>query len=164
MNMNIKQKLSLEKSGENIIRIYREGIFYVAYSHSALRFKRFIHPEVKLLQHALKNGDSYIRMGVVQTSSCLDKLEVKNGDGSWKTYIEVPCESVGTVLEEVVPDKVVDKSAKAKSVTDKPMKADKSLLSSEQKVLDAVRKTNTSNLTPLQALKLVDEWQQLLSE
>ena len=162
--MDIKQKLALEKSAEKIIRLYREGIFYVAYNHSALRFKYFIHPEVKILKHVLKNGNSYFRMGVVQNSAVLTPLNVKDKDGIWKNYMEVPCGITETCLDNVTPDKVIEKSHK--KATDEFANRTVSEVNSlsVKIIIEKIRKVNIGNMTPIQALQLIDEWQQILNE
>ena len=47
--MTPKQKLELEQSGEPLIRLYKEGIFYVAYNHSVIRFVNCFALDTKIL-------------------------------------------------------------------------------------------------------------------
>lgn len=155
--MDIKQKLGLEQSAESVIRLYREGIFYVAYNHSALRFKKLIHPEVKILKHVLKCGDWYLRMGVVQTSAVLDSIGVKDTSGGWLDYIEVPCDALETSLADALPDKIVTRKAKPAGDSTAGIAQN-----AEEKVLAAIRTVDMANLTPWQALVLLGEWQGML--
>ena len=154
--MTLKQKLELEHSGEPLIRLYKEGIFFVAYNHSALRFKHFICPKVKLLKHQLKNGDSYIRAGVVQESPLLQELPIKDGFGNWLDSVTLECESIETSVSDVVPDKVIERSLKP------AQKKGGCQQTVECLVADEIRQTDTGSLTPVQALVFIENWKKKL--
>lgn len=47
--MDLKEKLALEKPDENLVRLYHEGIFFVAYNHSAIRFVNCFALDTKIL-------------------------------------------------------------------------------------------------------------------
>lgn len=153
--MDIKQKLEQEKSGENIIRLYKEGIFYVAYNHSALRFKGCINKQVKLLYHQLKNGAGYFRLGAVQGSPILEPYTLKDEMGVWLNYIELPCEPMVTSLDNVMPDKVIQKGRQngcSKQV-------DTSVL---EKIGIEIKQTDIGSLTPVQAIVCIERWKKSL--
>jgi len=149
----------MEQSGEPLIRLYKEGIFYVAYNHSALRFKHFFCPQVKLLKHQSKNGDSYIRAGVVQDSPMLQALTLKDGDGNWLSSVILDCAVILTSLEEVIPDKIVRRDA---SSSTKTQKNDKASVTVEKHVINEIVSTDTGCLTPVQALVLIESWKKKL--
>lgn len=155
MYINIKQKLEQEKSGENIIRLHKEGIFYVAYDHSALRFRECINKQVKLLQHQLKNGTGYLRVGVVQDSPILKPYTLKDEVGEWLHYIELPCESMETSLDNVMPDKVIQKGWGNGC----SRQEDTSVL---EKIGIEIRQTDIGSLTPVQAIVCIERWKKAL--
>lgn len=158
--MEVKEKLSLEKSGEKIIRLYKEGIFYIAYNHSAVRFRHFINGNVKILKHELKNGDWYLRIGVVQTSNMLEKIPLKDPEGKFRDYLEIECDEMETSLEEVT-DFIIKKSG-TKNI--KKEKTDDGKVSNnrEKEVIELIRNLNLGTLTPVAAITRISEWQDML--
>lgn len=153
--MGVKEKLALEKSGEKIIRLYKEGIFYIAYNHSAIRFRHFINANIKILKHELKNGDWYLRMGVVQTSKILANIPLKDEEGNFKDYVEVECKEMKTELEEV-SDFIVKRSAAKKNQSPDGREV------KEKEVVADIRNVNIGTLTPVLAITLISEWQNKL--
>ena len=156
--MEVKEKLALEKSGEKIIRLYREGIFYVAYNHSAVRFSHFINGNVVFLKHELKNGDWYLRIGIVQNSSMLENITLKDENGEFKKYIEIECDEIKTTLEDITNVHVIKKSGgkrKNKVIT-------VSNNNREKEVIEQLKKLNVGTLTPVAAITLINDWQNML--
>ena len=51
-------------------------------------------------------------MGMVQTSPLIESLSLKCTDDTWCDYIEIPCESIDTILKDIVPDKIIDRNLK----------------------------------------------------
>lgn len=160
--MDIKQKLALEKSGEKVIRLYREGIFYVAYNHSALRFRRLMNNKVKILKHELKKGEWYLRLGVVQTSSMLEGMPVKNENGEYSNYLEIACEESITILEDF-SDFVLKKQG-TKGVANHGLPIDDYRSDRAKAVITEIRKLNLGTLTPVAAITTIDRWQQMLAD
>lgn len=156
--MEVKEKLALEKSGEKIIRLYREGIFYVAYNHSAVRFSHFINGSVVFLKHELKNGDWYLRIGIVQNSSMLENITLKDENGEFKKYIEIECDKIKTTLEDITNVHVIKKSGgkrKNEVIT-------VSNNNREKEVIEQLKKLNLGTLTPVAAITLINDWQNML--
>lgn len=156
--MEVKEKLALEKSGEKIIRLYREGIFYVAYNHSAVRFSHFINGSVVFLKHELKNGDWYLRIGIVQNSSMLENITLKDENGEFKKYIEIECDEIKTTLEDITNVHVIKKSGgkrKNEVITI-------SNNNREKEVIELIRNLNLGTLTPVAAITRISEWQDML--
>lgn len=156
--MEVKEKLALEKSGEKIIRLYREGIFYVAYNHSAVRFSHFINSNVVFLKHELKNGDWYLRIGIVQNSSMLENITLKDENGEFKKYIEIECDEIKTTLEDITNVHVIKKSGgkrKNEVIT-------VSNNNREKEVIEQLKKLNLGTLTPVAAITLINDWQNML--
>ncbi len=156
--MEVKEKLALEKSGEKIIRLYREGIFYVAYNHSAVRFSHFINGSVVFLKHELKNGDWYLRIGIVQNSSMLENITLKDENGEFKKYIEIECDEIKTTLEDITNVHVIKKSGgkrKNEVIT-------VSNNNREKEVIEQLKKLNLGTLTPVAAITLINDWQNML--
>lgn len=156
--MELKQKLELEKSGETLIRLYREGIFYIAYNHSALRFHHFINNKVKILRHELKDGSWYLRIGVVQTSTMLQSLPIKDEQGNYKNYLEVECDKLDTLLENV--DAVTIKRSANK--TDKHDSV--SITTKEKEIISRIANLNLGSITPVEAITMIHEWQNILRQ
>lgn len=156
--MGVKEKLALEKSGEKVIRLYREGIFYVAYNHSAVRFSHFINGNVVFLKHELKNGDWYLRIGIVQNSSMLENITLKDKNGEFKKYIELECDAVETSIEDVTNVRIIKKSGgqKKKEPTAVPQN------NREKEVIEQIKKLNLGTLTPVAAISLINDWQNIL--
>lgn len=156
--MEVKEKLALEKSGEKIIRLYREGIFYVAYNHSAVRFSHFINGSVVFLKHELKNGDWYLRIGIVQNSSMLENITLKDENGEFKKYIEIECDEIKTTLEDITNVHVIKKSGgkrKNEVIT-------VSNNNREKEVIEQIKKLNLGTLTPVAAITIINDWQNML--
>ncbi len=156
--MEVKEKLALEKSGEKIIRLYREGIFYVAYNHSSVRFSHFINSSVVFLKHELKNGDWYLRIGIVQNSSMLENITLKDENGEFKKYIEIECGEIKTTLEDITNVHVIKKSGgkrKNEVIT-------VSNNNREKEVIEQLKKLNLGTLTPVAAITLINDWQNML--
>lgn len=158
--MTLKEKLELEQSGEPLIRLYKEGIFFVAYNHSALRFKHFFCPQVKLLKHQSKNADDYIRAGVVQDSPMLQSFPLKDNDGNWLSSVVLDCDVIQTSLEDVIPDKIVRRDNV--SLSKKETKKRESVPTVHVEIVNEILGTDTGCLTPVQALVLIDNWKKKL--
>lgn len=156
--MGVKEKLALEKSGEKVIRLYKEGLFYVAYNHSAVRFSRFINNSVVILRHELKNGDWYLRIGIVNNSSMLEKFALKDEKGEFREYIEIECEEMETSLDEVTNVRTIKRSG-SKKQEEKKILPDNNR---EKEVIERIRTLNLGTLTPVAAISLINEWQVML--
>lgn len=154
--MNRKDKLLLEKSGENVIRLYKEGIFYVAYNHSALRFLRFVNSNVTLIKQELANGEWYFRIGIVALSSMLQGLALKDELGSYKQYVEIECEKVETSLENVTEYQLIQGSGKQR----KRMKDE--AVGIQEMIIEQIKNINIGTLTPITAVTLINDWQNKL--
>lgn len=158
--MEVKEKLSLEKSGEKIIRLYKEGIFYIAYNHSAVRFRHFINGNVKILKHELKNGDWYLRIGVVQTSSMLENIPLKDPEGKFRDYIEIECDEMETSLEEV--SDFIMKRYGTKNIKKEKTDDEKVTNNREKEVIELIRNLNLGTITPVAAITWISKWQDML--
>ena len=158
--MEVKEKLSLEKSGEKIIRLYKEGIFYIAYNHSAVRYRYFINGNVKILKHELKNGDWYLRIGVVQTSSMLENIPLKDPEGKFRDYIEIECDEMETSLEEV--SDFIMKRYGTKNIKKKKTDDEKVTNNREKEVIELIRNLNLGTITPVAAITWISKWQDML--
>ena len=158
--MTLKEKLELEQSGEPLIRLYKEGIFFVAYNHSALRFKHFFCPQVKLLKHQSKNTDGYIRAGVVQDSPMLQSFNLKDKNGNWLSSVLLDCDIIQTSLENVMPDKIVRRENG--SLSKKEKSDGEPVATVHIRIADEILGTDTGCITPVQALVLIDNWKKRL--
>lgn len=156
MKRTIKEKLAKEKPEEKVIRLYKEGLFFVAYNYSAIRFKSFISPSIKILKQELKNGEWYLKIGASETSSMLEKLPVRNDDGTFKDYVEIPSKGLENHdLENAIPDQIITREKKRieNKVTSN---------NGEKEVIIQLKSLNLAEVTPMQALTLINKWQQQL--
>ena len=160
--MNVKEKLLLEKADEKVIRLYHEGIFYTAYGYSAVRVKKFLYPQVCLLEQKLKVGTSYFRVGIVQNSPVLDELPVKDAEGNFISSLTVPYTGETFELDSVVADKTISSVKKHSKTSLLGMPDSASLSLAEQQVLDAIRSLELASLTPVKAMQHVLSWAEQL--
>lgn len=177
MPISLSDKLQKEYlcESDDSIRLYHEGLFYSCYEGSALKLKRLL-PQLQLLQQRRKDGSSYFRIGVVQTSSLLQTLPVSimDEEGNYKDYLEFHSGvHLDRPLSDFVSDKIVgykSKEVENKMVTTQGKSTSAKTegsenlqpTSAEERILRSLRTVNTGRLTPVQALQLVDEWQRLL--
>lgn len=158
--MNIKEKLAIENPDEDVIRLYHEGIFYTAYGYSAVRVKKQIHPDVCLIRQMKKDGFSYFRIGIVQSSPILAGLSLYNADGSFVSSITIPYTGESFGLDTIIPDKVI-------GYQNNDNKKDKDLrrrTEVEAKVLADIRTLDMTNLTPVKAMQQVLYWWETLNK
>ena len=156
--MDLKEKLALEKPDENLVRLYHEGIFYVAYNHSAIRFVNCFASGTKILKHIRKDGSWYLRVGLVQTSSKLDEFHLRDEQGNWVEYMNIPCEASPISLENCVPHKIISKvcnNKKSEVLLQKDVVA---------QVAEEIKSINLGSFTPVQALLMIEGWQKKLNE
>lgn len=159
MAISIKEKLAKEKPTEKVIRLYKEGLFFVAYNYSAIRFKTFISPNIKVLKQELKNGKWYLKIGANETSSMLEELPIRNDDGTFKNYVEVPSKELEKLnLEDIIPDQTITRSNKSAEKKDKEISPN----NREKEIIAQLKSLNLAEVTPMQALTLVNKWQQQL--
>ena len=156
--MDLKEKLALEKPDENLVRLYHEGIFYVAYNHSALRFVNCFAPDTKILKHIRKDGSWYLRVGLVHTSPKLEAFHLCDEQGSWLDNVNIVCEVSHTSLEDCVPHKIICK-ATDKIKSDRILQKDMII-----QVTEEIKSINLGTLTPVQALLMIEGWQRKLNE
>lgn len=149
--MKTADKIILEKSGENIIRLYKEGLFYIAYNHSAIRFKRLINDKVTILKILLKRGNWYFRIGIVENSPILKDFKIKDSNGEYKSYIEIECDKIDTNLEEITDYRNIQRYANGSYRKQ-----------TEQEIIKAIKSLNLGLMTPVNALSLIGEWQERL--
>lgn len=157
--MELKDKLKIENPDEKVIRMYKEGLFFVAYNYSALRFKTFFAPKVKILKHELKNGSWYLRIGISENSVMLDGIPVKDENGKYKIHVEIASpELENKDLERIIPDLVITKYKKEEG------KKDTNNNNREKKIIAELSSLNLAVMTPMQALTAINNWQQALKD
>ncbi len=162
IKLTLKQKLQLEKPDENVIRLYHEGLFFVAYQESAVRFKQNINPKVKLLRQLNKNGESYLRIGIIQDSPMLHDLNIKDAEGNFLDSLVVECPQAAPVrLDGIEPDRLMQRTPhKAKSESGKTAEAD---TSAGQAVIEEIRNLTMATLTMADAMSLIVKWNGMLN-
>ena len=160
--LTLKEKLQLEKPDENVIRLYHEGLFFVAYQESAVRFKQNINPKVKLLRQLNRNGESYLRIGIVQDSPMLHGLNVRDAEDNYLDSLVVDCPQAAPVsIDGIEPDRVMQRTPhKAGS---EPDKTAGTASPAGQTVIEEIRNLSMATLTMADAMSLIVKWNGLLN-
>lgn len=160
--LTLKQKLQLEKPDENVIRMYHEGIFFVAYQESAVRFKQNVNPNVKMLKQLNKDGKSYLRIGINQDSPMLHGLNVKDAGGNFLDSLVVDCPQAAPVsLDGVEPDRLMQRTPHGTKGV--PGTAAVSVSPAGQTVIEEIRNLPMATLTMADAMSLIVKWNGLLN-
>ena len=153
MKNTVKEKLEKEQPDENIIRLYKEGLFYEAYNFSAIRFKE-LKPRTKLLRIDLKNGEQYFKIGV--PCSSLAEMNTENTDGD---VLEMRAEILPEEkrnLQNIIPDVVCSRAHPSN-------KKDLAHIE-EQEIIQSINALNMAETTPMEALQLINKWKQKIKK
>jgi hypothetical protein len=103
--MKIKEILEIEKSNEECIHLFKEGIFWRCYEYSAWRFVNNIKDYKVFKKHVKAVGKDIVYLGfpdsvldtiiesynkniISDSQICLDGFSKKEGFESWKAEIE----------------------------------------------------------------------------
>ena len=138
-----------------VIRLFRQGMFLCAYDWSAVRLRNKTGGVLKIVRITRKDGTSYLKAGMPVTSKLVDFSPFKDTNGNIPVELIIEGdEPVEVCLEDVAVDKTVCYQTKEKKREDEK----------EKRVLDELRNVNLADITPMQAMKLVGDWQRLLGK